>query len=133
LRWSKYYAYCERTFVIFTDLNPGIVIGGAAAAISVFAALAALYLWAVNRARQKHDKTTEPQDRAVIPWLPWLTPLLLPTFVVLCLGLVATLWQAYEERSWAEASKVVFTAWAAFCILILWLKIRKSNVPTNRP
>lgn len=118
---------------MISNLNPGIVIGGAAAAISVFAALAALYLWAVNRARQKFDKTVDIEGRAVILRLPWLTPLLLPTFVVLCLGLVATLWQAYEERSWAEASKVVFTAWAAFCILILWLKIRKSNVPTNRP
>jgi hypothetical protein len=111
---------------MFGDLNPGIVIGGAAAVISVFAALTALYLWAVNRARQKVGPTIDPQTRAVAPWL---VPLLLPTLIVLCLGLIKALWQAYDQRSWPEASTIVFTAWPAFCILALWLKIRKSNVP----
>jgi hypothetical protein len=118
---------------MFEDLNPGIVIGGAAAAISVFAALAALYLWAVNRARQKFDPTADPQARAVLPWLAPLAPLLLPTFVILCLGMVAALAKAYEEKSWPEASKIVFTAWPAFLILTLWLKIRKINVRANQP
>jgi cbb3-type cytochrome oxidase subunit 1 len=111
------------------NLNPGIWIGGAAAVISVFAALAALYLWAVNRARQKLDNTVEPQARAVIPWL---SPLLLPTFVILCLGLIAGLSKAYEEKSWPEAT-IVPMAWAAFMILMFWLKIRKNNVSPNHP
>ena len=116
---------------MIADINPGIVIGGAAAAISVFAALTALYLWAVNRARQKLGRDLDPQTRAVAPWLAPLTPLLLPTFVILCLGMVAALAKAYEEKSWPEASKIVFTAWPAFLILMLWLKIRKSNVSQN--
>jgi hypothetical protein len=68
---------------MFGDLNPGILIGGAAAAISVLAALAAVYLWSVNRTRQKLDPTLDPQTRVVAPWL---VPLLLPTLVILCLA-----------------------------------------------
>jgi len=111
------------------NLNPGIWIGGAAAAISVFAALAALYLWAVNRAKRKFDKLEDAQTRAVVPWL---APLLLPTFAVLCLGLIAGLSKAYEEKSWPEAT-VVPMAWAAFMILAFWIKIRKNNVSPNHP
>ena len=115
---------------MFAEINPGIVIGGTAAAISVFAALAALYLWAVNRTRRKLGPNLDPQTRIVAPWLVPLLPL---TFIILCLGLIKALWQAFEQRSWPEASTVVFTAWPAFCILLLWLKIRKSNVSTNCP
>ncbi|MEX2308096.1 MAG: hypothetical protein WD738_10915 [Pirellulales bacterium] len=106
------------------DSNPGILIGGAAAVLSVLAALAALYLWAVNRARQRLNKTATPQERAVIPWL---RPLLLPTLIILCLGLIANLAKAYEEKSWPEASNMIITAWAAFMILVFWLKIRKQT------
>ena len=113
---------------MFTDINPGIVIGGAAAAISVFAALAAVYLWAVNRTRRKLGPNLDPQTRAVAPWL---VPLLLPTLVILCLGLIKALWQAYEQRSWPEASTIVFTAWPAFCVLMLWLKIRRTRPGTR--
>ena len=49
------------------DFNPGMLFGAAAAVISVLAAMAALYLWSVNRARQKLDKTADPATRAVIP------------------------------------------------------------------
>jgi hypothetical protein len=108
---------------MFGDFNLGILIGGAAAAISVFAALAALYLWAVHRTRQKLDPTLDPQTRVVAPWL---VPLLIPTFIILCLGLIKALWQAYEQKSWPEASTIVFTAWPAFCVFILWQKIRKK-------
>jgi hypothetical protein len=113
---------------MFAEINPGIVIGGAAAAISVLAALAALYLWAENRARQKRDPAVESQARGVIPWL---APLLLPTFVIMCLGSIAGLFKAYEERSWPEALNTVVTLWAAFMIFAFWLKIRKSNVINN--
>jgi hypothetical protein len=58
---------------------------------------------------------------------------LLPTIVILCLGLIKALWQAYEEGSWPEASTIIFTAWPAFAVFHLWLKIRKSNVPANHP
>jgi hypothetical protein len=105
------------------DFNPGILIGGAAAALSVFSALAALYLWAVTRARQRLNSTAAPQERAVIPWL---SPLLLPTLVILCLGIVAGLSKAFEEKSWPEPTLVPM-AWAAFMILMFWLKLRKKN------
>jgi len=113
---------------MFADINPGIVIGGTAAVISILAALAAIYLWSVNRTRQKLGPTLDPQTRTVAPWL---APLLLPTLVILCLGLIKALWKAYEEKSWPEASTIIFTAWPAFCVLNIWLKIRKSNVPAN--
>jgi hypothetical protein len=109
---------------MFGDTNLGIWIGGIAAAISVFAALAALYLWAVNRAKQKLDPTVDPQTRLVAPWL---VPLLIPTFIILCLGLIKALVQAYEEKSWPAASTIVFTAWPAFAVLTLWLKVRKRT------
>lgn len=105
------------------DFNPGIWIGAAAAVISVFAVLAALYLWAVNRARQRLNKTATPQERAVIPWL---RPLLLPTLVILGLGLAANLAKAYEKRSWPEPTLVPML-WAAFMILMFWLKLRKKT------
>jgi hypothetical protein len=38
------------------------LLGGAAAVISVFAALAALYLWAVNRAKERLDPSLDPQS-----------------------------------------------------------------------
>ncbi len=106
------------------NVNLGIWIGAAAAGLSILAALAALYLWAVNRARQKFNKLDDPQARAV---LPWLSPLLLPTLVILGLGLIAHLVKAYEERSWPEASHIVITAWAAIMIFMFWLKIRKET------
>jgi cell division protein FtsX len=105
------------------DFNPGILIGGAAAVLSVFAALAALYLWGVNRARQRLDKTATPQERAVIPWL---RPLLLPTLFILCLGLIAGLSKAYEEKRWPEATLVPM-AWATIMILMFWLKLSKKT------
>jgi cytochrome bd-type quinol oxidase subunit 2 len=105
------------------DFNPGMLLGAAATVISVLAALAALYLWAVNRARKRLNKTATPQERAVIPWL---SPLLLPT-LVLCLGLVANFAKAYKEKSWPEASNMIITSCSAFMILIFWLKIRKQT------
>jgi hypothetical protein len=105
------------------DFNPGILIGSIAVILSLFAALAALYLWAVNRARQRLNQTATPQERAV---LPWLRPLLLPTLVILCLGLIAGLSKAYEEKRWPEATLVPL-AWAAFMTLMFWLKLRKKT------
>jgi hypothetical protein len=105
------------------EFNPGILIGGAAAVLSVFAALAALYLWAVNRAKQQFNNTTDLSARGVVPWL---SPLLLPTLAILGLGLVAHLWHAYEKKSWPEASNMIITAWAAFMILMFWLKLRRQ-------
>jgi hypothetical protein len=106
------------------DFNPGILIGGAVAAISIFAALAAFYLWAVNRARQRLDKAATPQERAVIPWL---SPLVLPVLVILCLGIVAGLWHVYEERRWPGPA-----LWVALIILPFWLKIRKKTISPAR-
>jgi cell division protein FtsX len=71
------------------QINPGVMLGAAAAIISVLAAMAALYLWSVNRARQKLGNIADPATRAVIPWL---SPLLLPPFVILGLGFLAGLW-----------------------------------------
>src|SRR5687768_15595149 len=102
------------------DFNPGILIGGAAAALAIFAALAALYLWSVNRARQRLDPTATPQERAVVPWL---SPLVLPVLVTLCLGLVAHLAKAYEEGTWPQASYIFINV----MILLFWLKIRKKT------
>lgn len=110
------------------DFNPAILIGGAAVVISVLAAIAALYLWAVNKAKQKLDKATDSQAHAVIPWL---RPLLLPTLVILGLGFVANLAKAYEERSWPEASSMIISAWAMFMILMFWLKVRKQSTSEN--
>ena len=108
---------------MIANLSNGIWIGFAAAVIGVFASIGALYLWAVSRTREKLDETVDPQSRAVIPWL---APLLLPAFVILCLGLVKALWKAYDEKSWPEASTVVFTAWP-FMILYFWLKKHKKT------
>jgi hypothetical protein len=102
------------------EFNPGILIGGAFAFVSLFAALAALYLWAVNRARQRLDKAATPQERAVIPWL---SPLVLTVLVILCLGSVAALWHAYEERRWPGPA-----LWVALMVLPFWLKIRKKTI-----
>ena len=104
------------------DFNPGILIGGAAAVVSVFAALAALYLWAVKRAREHLTETATPQECAIFPWL---SPLILPMLVIVCLGLVAHLWQAYEEKPWPKASYIFITA----MLLMFWLKLRKK--PNN--
>lgn len=104
------------------DVNPGIVIGAVALAISVFAALVALYLWAVKRAKRKFDKVEDAQARLV---LPWLSPLLLPTLAILCLGLIAALAKAYNQRSWPEASFVPLV-FATFMIFVFWLKLRKK-------
>jgi hypothetical protein len=54
--------------------------------------------------------------------------LLLPTFVIMCLGSIAGLFKAYEERSWSDALNTVVTTWAAFMILAFWLKVRKQPV-----
>jgi hypothetical protein len=109
--------------MIAYDFNPGIVIGGVALVISLFAALVALYLWAVKRAKRKFDKVEDVQARLV---LPWLSPLLLPTFIILCLGLIAALSKAYARQSWPEASfaPLVF---ATLMIVIFWLKLRKKS------
>jgi hypothetical protein len=101
------------------DFNPGILIGGAAAALSVFAALAALYLWTVNRARQRLSTTATPQERAVVPWLQ---PLLLPVLLTLCLGLIANLANAYQQKTWPDATFIVITC----MILLFWLRLRKK-------
>lgn len=98
------------------DMNPGIVIGAAAAAVGVFSALAALYLWAVKRGRHKFENAPSPQERAV---LPWLAPLTLPILVILCLAVVSGILHAFEEQSWERVSKVV----VMFMILIFWLRI----------
>jgi hypothetical protein len=105
------------------DFNPGILVGSIAAILSLLAALSALYLWAVNRARQRSDPTATAQERAVIPWL---RPLLLPTLVILCLGIIAVVSKAYEAKSWPEPTLVPM-GWAAFMILMFWLKIRKKT------
>jgi len=104
------------------DLNPGIVIGAAAAIIGVFAAIAALYLWAVKRAKRKFGKVGDAQARLVIPWL---SPLLLPTLAILCLGLIAVLSKAYVGQSWPEAT-IVPMVFSALLILWFWLKIHKK-------
>jgi hypothetical protein len=101
------------------EFNPGILIGGAAAALGILAALAALYLRAVGRARQRLDQAATPQERAVVPWL---SPLVLPVLVTLCLGIVADLWHVYEERRWPGPA-----LWVALIILPFWLKIRKKT------
>ena len=106
------------------ELNPGILLGSVAAIPSLFAALAALYLWAVNRFRQRLKQSAASQERAV---LPWLRPLLLPTLAILCLGTVAQLSKVYEEKSWPEASHMIITAWAAFMVFMFWLKVRKTT------
>jgi hypothetical protein len=109
------------------EFNPGILIGGAAALLSLLAALAALYLWAVGRARQRLNQTVTPQERTV---LPWLRPLLLPTLVILCLGLIAGLSKAYEEKRWPEATLVPL-AWAAFMTFMFWMKLRKKRTTSH--
>jgi hypothetical protein len=113
------------------DSNPGILIGGAVAAVGVFAALAALYLWAVNRARQRLSETATPQERAVIPWLQ---PLLLPSLLILCLlclGLIAHLAKAYQQKTWPDASFIIITV----IVLLFWLKLRRimQQVPHQGP
>jgi hypothetical protein len=90
-----------------SEINPRIRIGGAAVVLSFSAALAALYLWTVSRATMQLNNTATPQERAVIPWL---SPLVLPAFVIVCLRLVVHLWQAYEEKSWPKASYLFITA-----------------------
>jgi H+/Cl- antiporter ClcA len=114
----------QRNAVNNYEFNPGILVGSIAAILSLLAALAALYLWAVNRASQRLNQTATPQERAVIPWL---RPLLLPTLFILCLGMVAQLSKAFEEKSWPEASRTIITGWAAFMILMFWLKLRKKT------
>ena len=105
------------------EVNLGVLLGMAAAVLSVLAALAALYLWAVKRAEANFDKVENAQSRLV---LPWLSPLLLPTLIILCLGVIAALSKAYEEKSWPEPSFAAMV-WAAFMILAFWLKIRKNT------
>jgi len=105
------------------EFNLGILIGSIAAGLSILAALAALYLWAVNRARPKFDKMDDAQSRAV---LPWLSPLVLPTLIIICLGIVANLAKAYEEKRWPEPTLVAML-WGAFMILMFWLKLRKKT------
>jgi hypothetical protein len=102
------------------EFNLGILLGMAAAVLSVLAALAALYLWAVKIAKTKFAKVENAQSRLV---LPWLSPLLLPTLIILCLGLIAGLSKAYKERTWPEASLAVMIC-AAFMIFVFWLKVR---------
>jgi cytochrome bd-type quinol oxidase subunit 2 len=98
------------------DFNSGILIGGTVAALSVFAALAALYLWAVNKGRIKPGL------------LPWVSPLVLPLLVIYCLAIVAVLYKAYEQEqwSWSEAPKIMFMSFVAFMIFVFWLKLRKK-------
>jgi hypothetical protein len=103
------------------NFNPGILLGAARAMISVIAAIAALYLWAVKRAKRKFDKVEDPQARVV---LPWLSPLLLPTVSILCLGFVAVLTKAYVRQSWPEASTLFTIAWPIFPILFFWLWLK---------
>jgi hypothetical protein len=105
------------------QFNLGILLGMAAAVISVLATLAALYLWAVKRAKTKFDKLENAQSRLV---LPWLSPLLLPTLIIVCLGLIAGQSKAYEKRSWPDPSLAVMIG-AAFMILVFWLKLHKHT------
>jgi hypothetical protein len=108
----------------YDDFNPGILLGAAALIISILAALGALYLWSVNRARRSLDENADSASRGVVPWI---SPLLLPTFVILCLGFIAGLWHAYEDKSWPKASSAIFTAWPAFVVLLFWLKLHNKN------
>jgi hypothetical protein len=105
------------------EFNPGILIGGAFAAIGVFAALAALYLWAVQRAKARLDPSLDPPSRLV---LPWLSPLLLLLLSMYCLGIAAVLWKAYENRSWPEGPKLMLMSFAAFMLFVFWRKLRKK-------
>ncbi len=66
-----------------------------------------------------------PQERAVIPWL---SPLVLPVLVILCLGLVAHLAKAYEQKSWPQASYLFINV----MILMFWLKIRKKTKAAHK-
>jgi hypothetical protein len=108
------------------DFNPGIVIGGAIAALSVLAALTALYLWAVNRARQRLSTTATPQERAVVPWLQ---PLVLPVLLTLCLYLIAKLAKAYEQKTWPDGPIIFITC----MILLFWLRLRKKIKLVSKP
>jgi hypothetical protein len=114
----------QGTAVNDSDFNPGILIGGAAAALSILAALAAFYLWAVNRARRRLSDAATPQECAVIPWL---SPLVLLVLVILCLGLVANLAKAYEKRSWPEASTTIIIV----MVLMFWLRLHKKIRATH--
>jgi hypothetical protein len=96
---------------------------GMAAILSVLAAIIALYVWAVKSAKTKFDKVENAHSRLVVPWL---SPLLIPTLIILCLGLIAALSKAYEERSWPETSFAVMVC-SAFMIFVFWLKIHKST------
>jgi hypothetical protein len=106
------------------DFNPGILLGGAAMLVSILAALAALYLRAVNRTRQRLNNTATPQERAV---LPWLTPLLLPVLITICLGIVAELCQAIAEKRWPKPTLAVM-----LMTLVFWLRIRKGTTRALR-
>jgi hypothetical protein len=97
-----------------SEFNSGILIGGTLVVLSVLAALAALYLWAVNKGRIKPGL------------LPWVSPLVLPMLVIYCLAIVAVLYKAYEQRSWSEAPKIMFMSFVAFMIFVFWLKLRKK-------
>jgi hypothetical protein len=101
------------------EFNLGILLGGAAATVGILAALAALYLRAVNRARQRLSETATPQERAVVPWLQ---PLVLPVLLTLCLGLFANLAKAYQQKTWPDAPFIIIT----FMLLLFWLKLRKN-------
>jgi hypothetical protein len=107
------------------DFNPGILIGGAVAALSIFAAIGALYLWAVNRARQRLGESATPQERAVVPWLQ---PLLIPVLLTLCLYLIANLAKAYQQKTWPDGPIIFVT-----CMLLLfWLRLRKKIKLVNK-
>jgi hypothetical protein len=105
-----------------SEFNPGIVIGSSLVILSVLAALAALYLWAVNRAK-KLDPSFDPQSRFI---LPWLRPLVLSMLILYCLGIVAVLYKAYESRSWPEAPKLMLMSFVAFMTFVFWSKLRKK-------
>jgi hypothetical protein len=100
-----------------SEFNPGILIGGTLVVLSVLAALAALYLWAVKRG-------LDPQSRYI---LPWLGPLVLTMLILNCLGIVAVLSKAYQQRSWPEAPKLMLMSFAAFMMFVFWSKLRKKS------
>jgi hypothetical protein len=52
----------------------------------------------------------------------------LPVLVILCLGLVAHLAKAYEQKSWPQASYLFINV----MILMFWLKIRKKTKAAHK-
>jgi hypothetical protein len=115
------------------ETNVGILFGTAAMLVGLYAALAAVYLWRVRRAKERFAAGSAPPSTGLAGLNVWLTPVLLPGAAFLWLVAAVQLWEGYSAGSWWKAVKAFWPLVAGCYALGLWQKSRHPAEPSAAP